>query len=112
MAPTDRMVTVGELQREVRGRLIEAGFETAALDARLIIQHALALSHETLIAEPGLPVEKAGRDAVHASIARRLDRVVPITPNVDQSLFPRGKTVENQRLSRKDYSIAISNRLD
>ncbi|NNE23787.1 MAG: peptide chain release factor N(5)-glutamine methyltransferase [Rhizobiales bacterium] len=67
------MVTVGELQRDARRRLAEAGVETAALDARLIVQHELGLTHETLIAEPGLQVDQTGRDAVNASIARRLD---------------------------------------
>lgn len=67
------MVGIGELQRDVRRRLAEAGVETAALDARLIVQHALRLSHEALIADPDRQVDPVGRDAIEASIVRRLD---------------------------------------
>ena len=67
------MASVGELQREARRRLAEAGVETAALDARLIVQHELGISHEALIADPGLPVDQAGCDAIDASLARRLE---------------------------------------
>lgn len=68
----DRMVTIGQIQREARERLASAGIESAALDARLIIQHALGLNHEALIAEPDRPVELAEGAAVNASLERRL----------------------------------------
>jgi len=67
------MVSVSELQREMRRRLDEAGVETAALDARLIVQHELDLTHEVLIADPDRQVGQAEIDAINASVVRRLD---------------------------------------
>lgn len=54
-----------------RAELDKAGIETAGLDARLLLQHATGLSHETLIAEPERLVEA---DRFRALIARRRAR--------------------------------------
>ena len=52
-------------------RLKAAGIETAALDARVLLQHCLKLDHASLIAQSDLDVEA---DAFHAAIARRAAR--------------------------------------
>ena len=107
------MVTVGELQRDARRRLAEAGVETAALDARLIVQHELGLSHETLIAEPGLQIGRTGRDAVNASIARRLDHE-PVSRIIgEREFFGRAFTVTRDVLDpRPDTETLIEQVLE
>lgn len=46
--------TLRELVRKASKRLVEKGLETAALDARLLLQAASGLRHEDVVAEPDL----------------------------------------------------------
>ena len=70
--PHNQAVTVGQLQREAREKLTSCGVESASLDARLLIQHELGISHEGLIADPARPVTDVDKGAIHASLERRL----------------------------------------
>jgi release factor glutamine methyltransferase len=59
-----------------RGRLTalfeRAGIDSPALDARVLIQHALALDHTALAAAPGRAISEPERDAIARLAARRL----------------------------------------
>jgi release factor glutamine methyltransferase len=57
-----------------RRQLQQAGIETAHLDARLLLQHATQLSHETLIVDPNQTVDFKALGAFEAFIQRRLRR--------------------------------------
>jgi release factor glutamine methyltransferase len=64
--------SVEALLREGRRRLEEAGIDTAALDARLLLQHASGLSHEELIAAPWREPTKSAVADYRLALARRL----------------------------------------
>jgi release factor glutamine methyltransferase len=55
-----------------RGRLGPAGFPTAALDARLLLQHATGLDHNALIGHPETIIEEADSARYRDMVARRL----------------------------------------
>ncbi|RMH51575.1 MAG: peptide chain release factor N(5)-glutamine methyltransferase [Zetaproteobacteria bacterium] len=55
-------------------RLIEAGCETAALDARLLLQAACGLGHEALIMRMEEPLPPTAADRLEAMVARRARR--------------------------------------
>src|SRR5438874_2522081 len=63
--------TVAYVLKEGRWRLDEANIESAALDARLLLQHATQLSHEDLIAEPARPVSQGALSLYRSLIDRR-----------------------------------------
>lgn len=111
--PPDRHVTVGKLQHEARQKLAAAGVKTAALDARLILQHATGLSHETLIAEPERSVGKVEKMAVNASLMRRLDHE-PVSRIIgEREFFGRGFAVSADVLDpRADTETLIEQVLD
>ncbi|MDZ3837662.1 MAG: peptide chain release factor N(5)-glutamine methyltransferase [Rhodospirillales bacterium] len=69
-APAVQM-TVGELLRAVTRALTVGGIELPALEARLLVGHALALSREALLAEPARPVGIGEARAVERLVARR-----------------------------------------
>lgn len=62
--------TVGGLIDGARRRLAEAGIATAALDARLLLQHAAGLAHEDVIAAP----EREPAEGVAQVFRRLIDR--------------------------------------
>src|SRR4029453_2920134 len=64
--------SVEALLREGRRQLEAAGIDTAALDARLLLQHASGLSHEDLIAAPWREPTKSAVADYRLSLARRL----------------------------------------
>jgi release factor glutamine methyltransferase len=66
-------MTVGELLRGATRALADAGIELPALEARLLVGHALALSREALLAEPARPVGIGEARAVEGLVARRSD---------------------------------------
>jgi release factor glutamine methyltransferase len=63
-------MTVAELRRELAA-LIKGTSQTAALDARLIVAHALGVSGERAIALDDVPVDEALADAARALARRR-----------------------------------------
>ncbi len=63
-----RAQVLGRLRRALAG----AGIETAALDARLLLRHALGIDAAALIARPDEPVEAGQGEALAALAARRL----------------------------------------
>ena len=54
-----------------RHRLHRAGIETAALDARLIVQHVMRLTHEAIIASPQRSLGPRQRTSIDRLVMRR-----------------------------------------
>jgi release factor glutamine methyltransferase len=73
-APPTAPRTLGELQRTAIGRLRAAGIDSAPLDARLLIGHALGLERETLFAYPERPLNGEDCCAADMLIERRIAR--------------------------------------
>jgi release factor glutamine methyltransferase len=63
--------TLSEVILSVRRRLARAGIESAALDARLIVQHAAGLTHEEVIASPQKRLGPRQKSRVERFAARR-----------------------------------------
>jgi release factor glutamine methyltransferase len=61
-----------DLLRRAKRALEEKGKPTAALDARLLLQHAASLSREALIAEPDREIPIAAARRFHDFLSRRL----------------------------------------
>jgi release factor glutamine methyltransferase len=55
-------------------RLAAAGIETPELDARLLLQHVLGMSHTQVVMQGDEIVDDAGRHLFQAALARRLER--------------------------------------
>lgn len=66
--------SLGEAMRHARRRLEAAKIDGAALDARLIVEHATGTSRLDLIADPGRPVSEIERDRIAAMLERRIAR--------------------------------------
>lgn len=66
--------TAADLLREGARRLGAAGVDTAALDAKVLLMHALGLSREDLAAGRGRTVTAAGRRRFEALVERRAAR--------------------------------------
>ncbi len=64
-------MTRRELLREGTKRLQNAGDGTDALDARLLLEHALGVSHEALIRDPDIEVNAKKQQSYWALIERR-----------------------------------------
>jgi release factor glutamine methyltransferase len=64
--------TVAAALARLRRRFGDAGIETAALDARVLTMHALALNHAALIADPDRALSTAGAAALEAAALRRI----------------------------------------
>lgn len=67
------MKTRAEALRELRRSLAEAGFETAALDARLLLLTALGISATDLITWPDTPLTPEQSGTLAAFLQRRLN---------------------------------------
>jgi release factor glutamine methyltransferase len=65
-------VTVENARRTLARRLEQGGIENAALDARLLVAHALGLDHTGLVAHAGRVLSAAEREAISALAERRL----------------------------------------
>jgi release factor glutamine methyltransferase len=63
--------TIASVLREGRRLLEEANIESAALDARLLLQEATGLTHENLVAEPAQAVGESAYAAYRVLIDRR-----------------------------------------
>ncbi|MGH6820575.1 MAG: peptide chain release factor N(5)-glutamine methyltransferase, partial [Methylocella sp.] len=98
------MTTIREALDVARRKLAEVGIETAALDARLLLQYAAGLSHENIVANSGQPLGARAAGKLQGLMARReahepvsrilgerefLGRVFRVTPAV---LDPRPET--------------------
>ncbi len=64
--------TRAEALRDLRRALAEAGFETAALDARLLVLSALGITAADLIAHPDTPLTSGEAEILSANAGRRL----------------------------------------
>ncbi len=90
-APDDPAIpppaTIGALRRWARDRLRAAGIDTAALDADLLLAHALGLSREALLLrDPAHSVPPPARKAFRTLIAARRRRV-PVAYLVGERAF-------------------------
>jgi release factor glutamine methyltransferase len=65
---------VAAVQAAIRNRLRGAGISSAQLDARLIVQHAMQLSHERLIAEPQRALTAVESRSIEMLTERRMAR--------------------------------------
>lgn len=74
MGETVPVTTLAEILAAATRRLSEAGVPDARLDARLIVEHAVGISHRDLISRPDMPVGEERRAALDAMIARRIER--------------------------------------
>ena len=72
MAEADLPSTLGPLLRHVRRVLEAAGVAEAALDARLIVEHATGATRTDLLLSPGRAVTPEGARAAAVMLARRL----------------------------------------
>lgn len=72
MAEADLPSTLGPLLRHVRRVLEAAGVAEAALDARLIVEHATGATRTDLLLSPGRAVTPEGARAAAAMLERRL----------------------------------------
>lgn len=72
MAEADLPSTLGPLLRHVRRVLEVAGVAEAALDARLIVEHATGATRTDLLLSPGRAVRPEGARAAAAMLERRL----------------------------------------
>jgi release factor glutamine methyltransferase len=66
--------TAGDLYRDAVARLRAAGIESAQLDARVLLAHALGIDAAQLIAAPDDPVARDAQSRFDESIARRAMR--------------------------------------
>lgn len=70
--PSTLPSTLGPLVRHVRQALEKADIANAALDARLIVEHAAGASRADFITDPGRPLTGAQIEAARAMLERRL----------------------------------------
>ncbi len=68
---TSDVASLVQLQRDGTRTLKDAGCESAALDARLLLCHAASLSHEALVARSQDEASRKTADAFDSLIARR-----------------------------------------
>ncbi|WP_091132074.1 peptide chain release factor N(5)-glutamine methyltransferase [Microvirga guangxiensis] len=66
------MLTRAQALRNLRQTLMEAGFETAAIDARLLVLSALDIPATALITNPDIPLTPAEAELLAAFTRRRL----------------------------------------
>ncbi|HLH48557.1 MAG TPA: peptide chain release factor N(5)-glutamine methyltransferase, partial [Roseiarcus sp.] len=66
--------TRGEALQALRAALTEAGIESPALDARLLVAAAAGLRREDLIREPDMALDEVVLTRLHALAARRIAR--------------------------------------
>jgi len=66
------MTTVREAADDARRKLMGAGIETAALDARLLLQAATGLRHQELVADPDHIIHGGDGQELQAMVERRV----------------------------------------
>lgn len=65
-------ITYGQLLAQARQKLQEAGIDSAALDARILLQHAAGITPEKLISNSHDPVDTDIQDALAGYVKRRI----------------------------------------
>jgi release factor glutamine methyltransferase len=78
--------TLHSMQRFLSQKFEALGIETAALDARLLIQHAAAINHAAFIRDASRPMGPAELEALRPLVARRMARE-PISRILDKAEF-------------------------
>lgn len=68
------MPTREDILNKAAGALARAGIETARLDARLLMQHALAITHADLISDPHAAISNAEANRFYELFERRKAR--------------------------------------
>lgn len=74
MPQTTRDASIAQARRMAAGRLRDASIETPDLDARLLVGHALGLTHAELISASSRHLSAREQAAIEALVARRLAR--------------------------------------
>jgi len=64
-------MTLAELHRAAKNKLIEAALDTPTLDARLIVEHLTNTTRADLIARPDAPIAPEALKAIESAILRR-----------------------------------------
>lgn len=64
--------TLGSLLGDARRRLMEAGFDDSALEARLLVEHFTGTERKDAIVSPHLVIDESSAAALGAALARRL----------------------------------------
>ncbi|MHB2267878.1 peptide chain release factor N(5)-glutamine methyltransferase [Aliihoeflea sp. PC F10.4] len=67
-------IALAEAIRRAREKLEAAGLDSAALDARLIVEHVTGTTRLDLIARPDMQIPEAHGDEIEAMLARRIAR--------------------------------------
>lgn len=67
-------IALAEAMRNAREKLEAAGLDSAALDARLIVEHVTGTTRLDLIARPDMQILEARGDEIEAMLARRIAR--------------------------------------
>jgi release factor glutamine methyltransferase len=78
--------SVAETRRALAAKFRAAGIESADLDARILIGHALGMDHAALAADSARSVKRTELNAITALAQRRLDRE-PVARIVGQKEF-------------------------
>jgi release factor glutamine methyltransferase len=79
-------VTLQDAWRDMRARFSDAGIDTPTLDARLLVQSALGLTHEELLMRPHQPLTPEQEKTLASFEARRLKRE-PVSRILGQRAF-------------------------
>jgi release factor glutamine methyltransferase len=68
------MTTIAQQLQQVREALVPVSGELAALEARLLAQHAWGMSHEVLVRDANQPVDENAAQQLQQMVARRAKR--------------------------------------
>ena len=82
--------TLAGVLSSVRDRLHRAGIGTAALDARLIVQHVTRLTHEAIIASPQRSLDPRQRSCIEQLVTRREAREPVSRITGEREFYGRG----------------------
>jgi len=82
--------TIRSVVTEIRARFASAGLDTPALDARLLVQSVLGMSHEELLLNPDRPVSDTDHKKLKESLRRRLRRE-PVSRILGRRFFWRSE---------------------
>jgi release factor glutamine methyltransferase len=72
MSDFSAATTRGRARAEIARLFVEAGIDSAALDARVLVAAALGLDHAALVRDPDQPIGAAAAEILRGHVARRL----------------------------------------
>lgn len=100
--------TLGDAFRQAHSMLAAHDIEQAALDARILVCHAFATTHEELIARPERLADQAAAGVLRAALTRRIARE-PVSRIIGRRDFWRSSFVLNRATldPRPDSEILV-----